>query len=215
MTPPPANPKLYHIVHVDRLASIVADGKLLCDAVMAQRAGTGTTVGMNHIKERRLALPLESQPGLHVGECVPFYFCPRSVMLYLLSRGNHPDLAYRGGQEPIVHLEFDLHRVVEWAEAQRLRWAFTLSNAGAFYVEDRRELASLGEIDWIAMRATDWRNPDIKQAKQAEFLLEREAGWTLVERIGVISNGMAQRTATAIAQTAHHPRIEIKRDWYY
>ena len=33
--PMPAEPKIYHIVHVDRLPSIVKDGYLWCDAKMA------------------------------------------------------------------------------------------------------------------------------------------------------------------------------------
>lgn len=212
---PPANPKLYHIVHLDKLTSIVADGELLCDAVIARRVGGGTTIGMGHIKARRLTLPLESRSGLCVGDCVPFYFCPRSVMLYLIYRGNHTDLAYQGGQNPVVHLEFDLHRVVEWAQSQQRRWAFTLSNAGARYVEDRCELANLDEINWNAVRATDWRDADTKQGKQAEFLVEGAVPWELVDRIGVISNGIGQRAGAAIAQAAHHPLIEVKRDWYY
>ncbi len=215
MSQPPANPKLYHIVHLDKLPSIVTDGQLLCDAVIAQRTVGGTVIGMRDIKARRLTLPLVSRPGLHVGDCVPFYFCPRSVMLYLIYRHNHPDLAYQGGQDPVVHLEFDLHRVVEWAEAQGLRWAFTLSNAGARYAEDRSELANLAEIDWNAVRATDWRDADTKQSKQAEFLVEYAVPWELVDRIGVISNGVGLRAGAAIAQAAHQPQIEVKRDWYY
>ena len=214
MSQPPANPKFYHIVHLDKLPSIVADGGLLCDAVIAKRTGGGTTIGMEHIKARRLALPLESRPGLQVGDCVPFYFCPRSVMLYLIYRHNHPDLAYQGGQDPVVHLEFDLHRVVEWAGAQGLRWAFTLSNAGARYVEDRSDLANLNEIDWQAVGATQWAGA-LMDGKQAEFLVERAVPWELVDRIGVISNGMGLRTGTAIAQAAHQPQIEVKGDWYY
>ena len=35
MNQPPAEPKLYHIVHVDRLASIISDGCLWCDAEVA------------------------------------------------------------------------------------------------------------------------------------------------------------------------------------
>ena len=63
--PPPAQPKIYHIVHVDRLASIVSDGCLWCDAVMVRRQGTGTTIGMNNIKYRRLnELTLDSHPGV-------------------------------------------------------------------------------------------------------------------------------------------------------
>lgn len=72
---------------------------------------------MEEIKRRRRTMPLDSRPGLHVGECVPFYFCPRSVMLYMLHKGNHPQLAYQGGQGPIVHLEADLRNVVAWAES--------------------------------------------------------------------------------------------------
>ena len=89
---------------------------------------------------------MKCHAGLHVGDCVPFYFCPRSVMLYLIYQANHPELTYRGGQGPIVHLEFDLHRVVQWAEAQGLRWAFTLSNAGSYYFEDR-----CGLDDWATL----------------------------------------------------------------
>ena len=142
--PAPADPKIYHIVHVDRLPSIIAAGGLLCDAEIAARGPVGTTIGMNDIKQRRLGeLRLSSHPDLHVGGCVPFYFCPRSVMLYVISQANHRQLSYRGGQGPIVHLEADLRSTVSWAEAQGLRWAFTLSNAGARYFEDRSDLTTV------------------------------------------------------------------------
>jgi hypothetical protein len=118
----PQQPKIYHIVHVDRLPSIVADGHLWCDAEIERRAPPGTMIGMNSIKARRLhELRLNSHPDLHVGDCVPFYFCPRSVMLYLIYQGNHPELGYRGGQGPILHLEADLHATVESVGPSRCR----------------------------------------------------------------------------------------------
>ena len=106
-------PKIYHIVHIDRLSSIIADNCLWCDAETDQRPSSGTTIGMNDIKQRRLhKLRLSSYPELYVGSCVPFYFCPRSVMLYVIYQGNHQELSYRGGQGPIVHLEADLRQTV-------------------------------------------------------------------------------------------------------
>jgi hypothetical protein len=109
----PQNPKIYHIVHVDRLDSIVASKGLLCDAVMEKHTGIGTNIGLKNIKSRRLTeYTLQSHPDLFAGQCVPFYFCPRSVMLYMYHMNNHPDLTYNGGQGPIVHLEADLHEVV-------------------------------------------------------------------------------------------------------
>ncbi|MCU0924201.1 MAG: DUF4433 domain-containing protein, partial [Burkholderiaceae bacterium] len=84
--PVPARPKIYHICHVDRLASIVAEG-LLSDAEVQRLAPPGTVIGMSNIKQRRLTeLTLDSHPGLYVGQCTPFYFCPRSVMLYLIHK---------------------------------------------------------------------------------------------------------------------------------
>jgi hypothetical protein len=182
----PHKPKIYHIVHVDRLSSIVADQRLWCDAQVVQRQSPGTMIGMTDIKRRRLEeLRLSSHPTLLVGECVPFYFCPRSVMLYIISQANHPDLVYQGGQDPIVHLEADLHATVDWANKAQRRWAFTLSNAGSRYFEDRADLTQLADIDWEAVRTNSWVN--CREGKQAEFLLEHEFPWMLVERIGVKS----------------------------
>jgi hypothetical protein len=215
----PAQPKIYHIVHVDRLPSIIADGCLWCDAETIRRSPPGTTVGINHIKQRRLQLPLSSHPRLHVGDCVPFYFCARSIMLYLIYQGNHPDLAYTGGQGPIIHLEADLHRSVAWAQQYQRCWAFTLSNAGAYYFEDRCDLARLDEIDWHAVQSNQWGGrgvpPSVKEGKQAEFLLEFSFPWELIDRIGVCSKATYHAAANALGKSRHRPGIEIITDWYY
>ncbi len=210
----PAQPMIYHIVHVDRLSSIVADQFLWCDAEVVRRAPAGTAIGMNSIKQRRLLeLCLSSHPQLHVGDCVPFYFCPRSVMLYLIYQGNHQDLSYWGGQRPIIHLEADLHAAVTWADQEGRRWAFTLSNAGSYFFEDRCDLADLGEINWDAVQARDWSQ--CKDGKQAEFLLEFSFPWHLVQRIGVYSQAVYQRAMSALPANGHRPVVEIRPDWYY
>lgn len=211
--------RLYHIVHIDRLESILADGFLWSDAVTRDRGSPGTVVGMASIKERRLRTPLTSHPDLRVGDCVPFHLCPKSVMLYLLHRGNREGVTYRGGQEPIVHLVADLHQAAAWAEAEGLRWAFTLSNAGSAYFEDRCDLARLDEIDWDAVRATRWAGPgiseDIIQKKQAEFLVENRFPWTQVIGVGVHSKRHGDDATRLITTQTHKPRIEILPQWYY
>ena len=175
---------------------------------------------MNSIKERRLTLlHLSSHPGLLVGGCVPFYFCPRSIMLYLIHMANDPELAYRGGQGPIVHLEADLNHAVAWADRNQRRWAFTLSNAGSFYFEDRCDLAQLDEIDWSAVRANRWSgngvSRSVKEGKQAEFLVEHSFPWELVTRIGVRSQQVYGQVRGALQAAAHRPSVQIAADWYY
>ncbi len=209
----PASIKIYHICHVDRLPSIVADGHLWSDAEIGGRAASGTTIGMRDIKQRRLHSLLSSHHDLHVGACVPFYFCPRSVMLYLIYQGNPPNLPYREGQGPIIHIEADLHRTVAWADGVGRRWAFTLSNAGSRYFEDRCDLGRLDEVNWEAVYARRWQGK--QEAKQAEFLVEHSFPWELVERIGVLKPQVYQRVVGAIPSHAHRPTVEVVKDWYY
>jgi hypothetical protein len=210
----PVHPKIYHIAHVDRLPSIVADQCLWCDREVLKRAPPGTTIGMTNIKQRRLSeLTLSSHPTLYVGDCVPFYFCPRSVMLYLIHQANHAELTYRGGQAPIVHFEADLHAVVKWASSHGHRWAFTLSNAASRFFEDRCDLAQLKEVDWSAVQARDWRQ--CKEGKQAEFLLDTRFPWPLVERIGVENRPTYQRVVHALPPKGHRPAVELCPEWYY
>jgi len=216
MTPPPAHPKIYHITHVENLRDIVADGGLVSDAEMIARGGPAAAIGMSDIKRRRVEqLELGCHPGTKVGDYVPFYFCPRSIMLFVIYRANLPELTYRGGQGPIVHLEADLHAVLAWAEACRRRWAFSLSNAGAFYTEFRSRVDDLDQLDWPAIAATDFRSADVKERKQAEFLVHERFPWEMVVRIGVRSADILAQVAAALRDAKHRPAVEIRRDWYY
>ena len=143
----PSNPKIYHITHVDNLPAIVAAGELCSDSRMRRRGGPTASVGMAKIKARRLTRPVGCHVGTAVGDFVPFYFCPRSIMLFMLHKGNHPELNYADGQEPIVHLVADLHAVVQWAHQCGRRWAFTTANASALYTSFYSDLRQLSQVD--------------------------------------------------------------------
>jgi hypothetical protein len=217
--------KIYHILHVDRLASVVADGYLWSDAEVLRRQSGGTTIGMSRIKERRLnELILRSHPDLRIGQCAPFYFCTRSVMLYLIYCKSE-ELQYKDGQGPILHLEADLHRTIAWANQNVQRWAFTLSNAGARYLEDYSDVNRLGEINWEAVQARKWSGngvpASVKEGKQAEFLIEKGFPWHLIERIGYLNKSISPTCEVlasitdALKGAAHRPVVEKCNDWYY
>jgi len=134
-------------------------------------------------------------------------------MLYVIHKANHPELAYRGGQGPIVHLKADLHEVVRWARSRNRRWAFTSSNAASWYSIDHCSLDRLDQIDWQAVKAKDWR--DRREGKQAEFLVERFLPWGLVRKIGVNSEAVRRRTIKIVRRRTGRPAIELRPDWYY
>jgi hypothetical protein len=204
---------IYHIVHMDRLPSIIADNALLCDSEVEKIHSKGTCIGLSNIKQRRRnELILNSHKNLHVGDCVPFYFCPRSVMLYLIHKKNL-ELTYQGGQEPIVHLVADLYDTVDFAHENNKRWAFTTSNAGSRYFEDYADLRQLDKIDWDAVAAPSWSA--CKEAKQAEFLLEQNFPWPLIRAIGVYSERIERNVALALNKAEHKPALKVMPQWYY
>ena len=147
-----------------------------------------------------------------MGDYVPFYFCPRSIGAYVIHKANHP----------ISHTEVATTDCSPEADRsgrrmggrQRRRWA-ALSNAGAVYTQFRGQFGQLADVNWAAVAATDFRPPEIKEGKQAEFLLHEDFPWDLVERIGVMSPDVAQRVANAMRGAAYRPAVEIRREWYY
>ena len=192
------------------------DHGLWSDAERIRQGIDCTVVGMTEIKRRRLEENVvDCHPRTKVGEYVPFYFCFRSVMLYLLHMGNHPDVSYRGGQRPILHLESDVKAVVQWAEASEVGWAFSKGNAGARYMSFSKDLKKLSLLDWGAIAATDWEAPSVRDPKQAEFLVERFLPWNLIERIGVIDENTAADVEVRLANARHKPEIVVTRNWYY
>ena len=94
-------------------------------------------------------------------------------MLYLIYRANHPELDYRGGQGPIVHLEADLCEAVDLGRAARTPMGLhSLQRRLIATFQDRCDLAQLGEIDWDG-RSGNGIGRVCTDGKQAEFLVER------------------------------------------
>ncbi|NMD42240.1 MAG: DUF4433 domain-containing protein [Firmicutes bacterium] len=211
----PDTPYIYHITDVSNLSSIIEDGGLWSDAEMVKQSKPVLSVGMNPIKQRRFRLPVKCYPHDRVADYVPFYFCPRSIMLFIIHCSNHPDLVYRGGQGQIIHLEADFCKVINWANSSRNRWAFTHANASAYLTEFHNRLDDLGEIDWEAVAARDFRARRVREGKQAEFLVYQFFPWHLIQRIGVSSEPVQEQVAGALAGASHRPKVQILHRWYY
>ena len=175
----------------------------------------GTTIGMGDLKALRLRKPLDVFPGRCVGDFVPFYFCSRSVMLYVIYRGNHPSLQYRDGQRPILHLEIDLRRALDWADQNGVPWAFSIGNASAGYAEFKCDRADFDELRWDLIPIQDFRDPAVKEAKQSETLIFDFVPWELVERIGAINPAIAAQAAQMVQDNPHRPVAQAMKQWYY
>jgi hypothetical protein len=201
---------IYHITHIDNLDRILTRGALVCNA-----AGPNyVNIANAGIQGRRAAKVVPCGPGGVLHEYVPFYFGPRSPMLYAI-HCNAVD-GYAGGQDRIMHLVASVKGVIDSGQ----RFVFTDGHAAmemsTFYTNWNMHRA---EIDWALMTATYWNDtqeyPDRKRRRQAEFLVHRRVPIELVYEIGVRTQ--AHATAVQRILLAHESRIRVvaRPGWYY
>ena len=206
MTHDPATTRLYHITDVINLPAILAAGGLLSDVALG--SAPHQVIGYDHIKRRRMTVYRIPCCGQRfVGEFVPFYFCPRSPMLYTVNTGSTGRPA--GCQSRIVHLVTTVARAVALGQA----WAISDGNAGAAYAAFAADLAALDSLDWSAIRATQWQGRTIQ--KSAEFLVADRFPWQAIEAIGCPSVQVTQQVANLLAGEAQVPAIATQPTWYY
>lgn len=147
---------LYHFTHIDNISAIVDGRCLRCDAV-SRHGLTRTEVGDPEIKESRRRRTIPAGPGGQVGDYVPFYFAPRSPMMYRIAC-DHRDAVggrYAQGDRPLVYLLTTTRAVVEAA----LGWVATDGNAANATTEFTSDPSTLEAIvDWPLMEAERWNS---------------------------------------------------------
>jgi ssDNA thymidine ADP-ribosyltransferase DarT-like protein len=202
-------PPIYHITPIDNLPGIIKEGGLLCDR--NAKKIKFVSIGHKDIKERRLRKGVPLAPGGVLADYVPFYFAPRSPMLYTINRGNVE--GYVRGQEPIVHLVSSTEAV----DAEGLDWVFTEGHAVMDYTDFFDDFADLDKIDWPLMRSKYWFDrdeyPDRCRRRQAEFLVHNFFPWKLVSEIGVCNTATAQQMNQILGDRII--RVSVRGDWYY
>jgi len=204
---------IYHITHVDNLERIIASGGLNCDAAMCTNGVQCIGIAHNHIKERRARTGVPISPGGTLADYAPFYFAPRSPMLYSIHTG-YVD-GYAGGQESVLHLVSSAEAVKE----KGLKFVFTNGHAVIAFSNFFSDLSDLDKIDWAIMKATYWNDTDTdndrKRRRQAEFLVHSFFPWELIEKIGVINEGVARKVRSVLAGLKRKPVVTVQEKWYY
>jgi hypothetical protein len=200
------NPDVFHITHLNNLASIIQTGSLVSDALRIRQNVGNQNIGYSHIKQRRLIHPVSVSQRGAIGDYVPFNFCPRSVMLYVVYRGHND---YNGGQGEVVHLVADVERI----RAVNPHCFFTDIHADLGYAEQIVDFNRLNELNWNAIGARSWSG--MKEAKQAEFLAFQTVPWNAIREISVINQQIADQVLAIISNVPHQPLVSVMPQWYY
>jgi hypothetical protein len=152
-------------------------------------------------------------PNGTLGDYVPFYFAPRSPMLYAINSGFVE--GYDEGQAPVIYLISS----VEAVNATGRRWLFTEGHAEIAYTDYFNDLRHLNKIDWRVMKSKFWNDtdedPDRKRKRQAEFLVHEFFPWEAVQHVAVYTEMMKRQVKDILGDGKHARTVRIERSWYY
>lgn len=196
-----------HITHFDNLTSILGQGCLWSDQKRIELGLTNQNIGYSHIKQRRLVRPVNVAAGGTIGQYVPFNFCPRSVMLFVIHRG-HDD--FKGGQERVLHFISD----VDTIRLTNDNCFFTDIHADLGYAEQIDDFTRINELD-IKRIINERYWQDFKEEKQAEFLAFESVQWQSIKQIGVKTQAIADEVIVLLQGAAHKPDVVVQPTWYY
>lgn len=204
---------IYHITHTDNLPLILEQNGLCSDNERKIRQLSPVGIAHNHIKERRAHKRVIKSQGGTLADYVPFYFAPRSPMLYAIHKNQVE--GYNGTQQNVVHLCTSVEIIAQKA----LPYFFTDGHAVMEISEPFEDLTDLSRIDWNIMRETYWHDTDNDgdrtRRRQAEFLLYQFLPWTMVTEIGVMTERIAQQVTEKLKEADYIPQIVVHREWYY
>ncbi len=205
---------IYHITHINNLPGIIESGGLWCDAQVYSGKVAATGIAHEHIKERRRCRNVDMAPGGNLCDYVPFYFGPRSPMLYSIHNGYVE--GYQGGQDSILHLEARIEHVIH----RGLPFVFSDGHAEMAISRFFNDPDDLNVIDWELMNSIWWNDtleyPDRKRRRQAEFLVYSFFPWDLITKIGVRLIKIQSQVKDIIEQRSeYHPIVEQEQSWYY
>ncbi|EAW39133.1 DUF4433 domain-containing protein [Lyngbya sp. PCC 8106] len=205
---------IYHITHIDNLVSIISSGGLIACSQLRQQQVRYTDIAHQNIQDRRANKPVPCSVGGLLHDYVPFYFGPRSPMLYAIYRRNVQ--GYQGSQSSIIHLVTEIETIAN----SDLDFAFTDGHAIMDYSDFYDDLWQLGEvIDWGLMEERYWSDTEEdrnrKWRRQAEFLVHRFYPWRFITAIGVINDSIKTKVQSILQKKQHQPLVRVCSNWYY
>lgn len=204
---------IYHITHFKNLDSILKLNGLT--SVTSLRSGNLSyeNIAFNDIQARRNVFEVPVSPYGNLHDYVPFYFAPRSPMLYTINRGNVPN--YSDGQGPLIYLVSDAQTV----HNKSVPYCFTDGHGIMFFTEYYKALKDLDKVDWDIMKSNFWADTpddnDRKRRRQAEFLVHKFLPLECIKVIVVMNDNIKSKVVELLSQ--HNIQIPVftQKDWYY
>jgi hypothetical protein len=197
--------RVYHLTHIDNLASILADGVISADA-----AGAAPSVDISspHAREARRTITVDDE-GNAVANYVPFFLSPTSAVWGSIRTATaDPRLATAPAPTEFVLLVTSLRAVADVRSGES---ALVLSDRDATHPLAR--FATTRDAGDRMLRKLN-NDLDSTQLLEAEFLVHNDVPFELVTVITVGNDRARNAVKELLRGTAFKTRVAIHPPWF-
>lgn len=203
----------YRITHIQNLPQILTNG-----LVNKHHANAGTeyvAIGNPEIIDVRSNSKVKLNGYGYIGDYVPFYFTPKSIMLFNILTGYwHPTVPKRHREEIIV-IRCLIDELVKLS-----RWFFTDGQANVRDTTDHyNDLECLNKIDWANIQNSNFSKSDGDYDRprryQAEFLVHQEVPVKSIESINVYNSNTAHAVDVILKKHFSTLAVNIQPAYFF
>lgn len=173
--------------------------------------GIGETDLINKRKMHEIITEDTKQEICPCCEYIPFYFKPKSVMLYRIQTGYK---VKKIEPSQIIYLVFKLSDIIS-----DIDFLFTDGHGYAVITRWFEDIANLKLIESNDLEKKIWKNTpddqDIQRKKQAEFWVKHELDLDKILGIGVYDKITLDKVNAMLLESANNIEVKIKKNWYY
>lgn len=210
-TPKPC--RIYRILHIDNLAGIVEQGGLWAGNEMAAKSIPYRQIGLQNLTQQRMGRAVPIDPGGNLNDYVPFYFCPRSVMLFNIHSGRVP--TYTEGQAPIIYMVTTVETIAKDSHP----FVFTDRHAKFAVASFSSDLSDLTLLDWPTIQSDDFAHrkddPERKDRKAAEFLVYRFVPLQSILGIAAYSQKWKDECDRLLKAAEIQVKVKVHPGWFF
>jgi len=201
---------LYRITNRENLAHILQYG--ICNKNHPDANPDFVSIGNHDIIERRNEHRVKIEGYGNIGDYVPFYFSPKSIMLYNILTGYGVS---KVKPEEIIFLITDIQSAVNCKQL----YFFSDGQANTRISQHYNDLKDLDKIDWEVVESGDFSksNSDNDRTRryQAEFLIHEKVPLNCIRAIVVYNESCATFVKKKLALTGLIIQVYIKRSFYF
>jgi hypothetical protein len=149
-----------------------------------------------------------------MGEYVPFYFTPRSIMLYNIVTGYRVPEVPQINRSKLLVIRCLIDRLI-----QLPRWFFTDGQGNDMATKHYNDLKQLDQIDWHSIQRSNFSksNEDYDRPRryQAEFLVHQEVPITHIESLHVVDQSAANQVQATLEQNQSSLAVHVTPHYFF